>query len=477
MNKSTPVSPAVLALCLVLLMALVTGCPHNDYEVELTPRGNTLERQLTFYRADGVDSNGVPVYQKFPEDQLAAITKLYPPGQLKADGKRYIARAEFTKALPPDIGGAGSWTNFTSSLGNAAIYVERFRGNDDLATTSGERMEAADQLTDLLLGWSRMELGGESNYENLRRFLDEDFRRDLKNLTLYSWLQAVISPYHSKASEEFIFRFGQYLNERGYFTISQLPELFAVAASNDDRAMMRLVQRLIAKKMGALESDPTPQSLAFLAAKDAREASWEKFLVTSDFYHTRIKRWEAEVKLKPDLAKPSPAGVMGELFITLMDFRLGGADDHLVVKLNLSAAPIRTNGKWNESRHQVVWESELDEKEQTPRLPAFCYASWSTANESFQAEHFGKVILAGEELLQYGLWRAGRDAKHAGEWEAFLAGLKPDSTIIAALDAFRFSDEPAATTAKPDEKTDLASELPRALLKAALTKPPPNVTR
>lgn len=473
MKKSAPVSHRCLALCLVLLVALVTGCPRDYYNVELTPHGPTLERQLTFYRADGVDSNGIPVYKTFPEDKLAAIKKLYPPGSLKADGKRHVARAEFSNAMPPDVGGAGSWTNFTTSLGTAGIYAERFRGNDDFATTSAKRMAAADQLTDLLLGWSRMEMGADSKYENLRLFLDGEFRRNLKNLALYNWLQAVTSSYNPKAGEEFVVRFAQYLSERGYFKMSQLPELFAMAAREDERAIMRLIQRLVATKMGLPESDPIPQSLAFFADKEAFETSWDKFMVTTDFYRARIKQWEAEIKLKPDLAKPAPSDGMGELIAELIDFRLGGSDDHLVVKLNLPAPPFRTNGKWDEARRQVIWESELAEKEQTARLPAFCYATWSTANEAFQAEHFGKVILAGEELVHYCLGIASLSAKHAGEWETFLAGLKPDAAVVAKLDAFRFSDEPAATSAKPDDQSHLASELPRELLKSALTKTSP----
>jgi len=38
----------------------------------------------------------------------------------------------------------------------------------------------------LIIGWSRMELGRERNYERLRRFLDKDFRNDVKNLSLYA---------------------------------------------------------------------------------------------------------------------------------------------------------------------------------------------------------------------------------------------------------------------------------------------------
>jgi hypothetical protein len=113
---------------LVLLAVLLTGCSRNHYEIQLIPRGDTLERELTFYRAKGTDTNGVPVYQNFPEDQRAAIAKHYPSGTLHGDGRRHVVRGKFAGTMPADIGGAGNWINYTNSLGTAAIYAERFSG-------------------------------------------------------------------------------------------------------------------------------------------------------------------------------------------------------------------------------------------------------------------------------------------------------------------------------------------------------------
>lgn len=455
---------------LILLAVLATGCTRNYYEIQLIPRGDALERELTFYRANGTDTNGVPVYQKFSEDQFAAITKLYPPDSRQVDGQRHVVRGQFGGTMPPDIGGAGNWTNYTTSLGTAAIYVERFRGDDDFATTTERRLAAAEQMTDLLIGWSRTELGQEPRYEILHRFLDTDFRRDLKNLILYNWVREISAKSDPKRNEEIVIRFAQYLMERGYFKLSELPDFFAALIKNDDRAITRLIQRLVATKMGFSESDPLPECLVFLSDPAAVSASWEKYLLTTEAYQVHVQKWEQERKLNPDLEKPKPTDVTQELFLAALDSQLYGTSDQLKVKLALSAAPIRTNGKWDAAASQVVWEFDLDGAEKPTGLPAFCYASWSTANETFQQEHLGKVLLEGEPLLQYCLGLASLNAKHTGEWEAFLAGLKPDATIVAALDTFRFSDEPAATKSKPDDKTHLASEIPRELLKAALTK-------
>ena len=87
-----------------------------------------MERQLTFYRCDGTNTNGTPNYQPFPTNDLAAITRLYPPGSVDRTGECYVAKGEFAGAMPADVGGTGSYTQLRTSLGRAGFYVEQFRG-------------------------------------------------------------------------------------------------------------------------------------------------------------------------------------------------------------------------------------------------------------------------------------------------------------------------------------------------------------
>jgi hypothetical protein len=457
MNK-----PAILAL--IALAALVTACPRNQYVVELTPQAEGVERQLTFYREDGTDTNGAPNYQAFPDDQLLAIKALYPPDAVKADGKRFVARAVFSGAMPGDIGGAGNWISLKTSLGQAVFYAERFRGDDDLATTSAKRLLAADQLTDLLIGWSRQELGAEPRYENLRKFLDADLRRDLKNLGVYQWVGGMAEAFRAKASEEFVVRYGQYLLEHGYFKPHQLPEWFATLAQADSQRTWMLIQRLVADKLCLATNAPFPPSFAFLADEKTAQASFEKYLATTELFRVRLRQWEAERVEHPDAKEPKPGDLETELITVLLGWDLGGSEDHLTVKLALPSEPLHTNGKWDTAQQRVLWEADLGDKPERPQLPAFCYASWSEPNRSFQEAHFGRVLLAGEDLLQYCLWHASLSAPHAGEWDALLGGAKPDSVLTNLFDAFRFSDETSPTNS--------AAELPRSLLRAALTNAP-----
>lgn len=64
-----------LPFALALTAFLVTGCPHNDYTVELKPQGKVMERSLVFYCADGTNATtGAPNYSGFNTQELAMIT-------------------------------------------------------------------------------------------------------------------------------------------------------------------------------------------------------------------------------------------------------------------------------------------------------------------------------------------------------------------------------------------------------------------
>ncbi len=449
---------------LAALAALVTGCPHNDYTVELTTRGNVIERKLTFYRVDGTNTNGAPNYQSFPSNELAAITALYPPGLVTREGEKHIARAEFAGALPPDVGGAGSYKHFVSSVGSAGFYLERFRGNDDLAAEATNRLAAADQLADFVLGWSRAEFRHEPRYQNLRRFLDGDFRRDLKNLSLYLWAGDVSSLCKPEATEEFIVRFGQYLIERGYLKPEDALALVPTFSGDDSGRACLLLQALLAEKLGVSPASPMPKSLAFLADPETLQKSWDKFLSGTGAYRARLRQWEKERKLTPNAQKPSPSVVVDDLFSTLATSGSTAEDASLTVRLSLPSAPDHTNGKWDQTRSQVVWESSLESKESATRLPAFCYACWTTPDDKFQVDHFGRAFLHGDELLQYCAWRSGLDDLQAGEWEKLLSGLQPGAELTNALAAFQFSaTQPRSST---------AADFGKDLLKGALQQKP-----
>jgi hypothetical protein len=417
------------------LCALLTGCPSNDYTVELQPvAGGTIERTLTFYRADGINGQGVPAYQGFPSNELAAITGVYPAGSVKADGWKYTARGGFAGHLPSDVGGVGSYTNFVTSLGEAGIYVERFRGNDDLAGEITNRFHATDEITDLVIGWAGSEFSGEPGYKNLHKFLDQDMRKDLKNVVLYAWIGAIGD--NPETNAEPTFRIFQYFYEHGYLKLSDARDVYLLLEDEEDGGKdLSLLRRLLMEKMDIDPSAPPPKSFAVLDSADALEKSWENYLAGTDLYRAQLKEWETRKKSEPNLAAPKAADAADDLFTCLLsgDGDAGGVD-HLTVKLKLAHPPNYTNGQWQNG--EVVWSAELEEHRP---LPVFCYAGWSNPNVQFQEEHFGKTVLDEEDLSQYCFWQGTLSEKQAREWESFLENLKPGPELTNNLATFHFS--------------------------------------
>ena len=440
-----------------LLAVLLTGCPRNEYIVELKPHGNSIERTLTYYRVDVGESNNVNGYQPFPTVEMGEINSLYPANGVTNDGDRHSVHGVFTNAMPNDIGGMGAYTNLSTSLGSASFYVERFRGNDDLAGITEKHSKAADNLTDPILGWSKSELGAQPGYDKLAEFLNVDFRRDLKNLGAYWWEGNLVAGYSTNGAEEFMVRFGQYLVERGYLQIADMPVLFRSVTDKDGSKLGLLLQRLVARKMGMPDSQPLPASLAFLADNDAMGKSFDNYLTNSDSYRARLKQWEQDRKTSPDLQKPDPAGDEAK---DLVDFNLfGNPDDRLTVRLSLTLAPIHSNGRWDEAVKQVIWDTNIVDRTNLSRLPVTCYANWAEPAASFQKAHFGRAALTGDELTEYCLWRSSLDEKRAGEWDALLETLQPGNQLTNAITNFRFSGEPPSSDTNATSPSAFAREL------------------
>jgi len=489
---------AVLALAAA---SLLIGCDHNEYEIVITPKGGRMVRKLTVARLDTVSGDKGKErkeYKAFGREELAAIAAIYRapvPGR-KQD--RYVFEATFEGGTPQDVGGAGSYTRLATPMGSVHYYCERFRGSDDQAAGLQQSFQAIDRLLDILVGWLKSELGKEKDFDKLHTLLDRDLRKDLKNLSLTLWIgmsvPRIVNPDDKKAKEAIEevcqARVVQYMIERNYFQPSDVPGLFRTLAeavalkqaprraedkpkeadaqatstltAKQQEALRRVLKQLLSVKAGVRNEKLISKIASLLADDETALGSLLAYYAKTDHF-ARIKdEWKKE---KPPKAKekgqeePDPAEVLSDL---AQDCAPGeilsfGTDDKVTVRLNLPAGAFATNGSWDPKARQLTWAGRVKAREDLKpaasqkkdrALPMICYAAWSEENAEFQKRHFGKVILAGQELGEYCLWRKGLTKAEAAKWDQFLAGLKPDQTLPGKIKAFRFQPlKPGQTAA------------------------------
>ncbi|HAU38486.1 MAG TPA: hypothetical protein DCX07_12325, partial [Phycisphaerales bacterium] len=445
----------------MLVMTLFASCYHEEYTIEVTPRGPRMERSLVVVAVDGPAS--------MPDEEVSRLAGLYGRPAATEPTSRFAARGTFADRTPADVGGAGFYRQYATPMGCAYLYSERFRGDDDLQGQLARRLAATDQAVDLLIGWLESELKGKDGWDRLRAFLDGQFRADMRNLATYMWslrtaerliaLREATSsaPASAPAGQseqspdaDIGWRMAHYLAERGYLDAETLP-VFATLTRGDSpgvtKAALGALQRLAARKMGVGDAEPIPAALAWLGDIDRVRASLDKYVPT-----TKLYAGEQAEHRKDNPQADAPAG--SEVFLLAWSKGIAGAgpfgDTPDIVKLSLAATtcPGTTGGTWDAEGGRVRWELYIPQRGKTGEgLPALAYAAWAEPDEAFQKAHFGRVVLGGGELHRQCLWYHALPAAQRKEWDAFVAALTPGDGLAAKLAAFRFSTDAPETRA------------------------------
>ena len=432
-----------------LFLAGNTECSHNYYEIEMLPQGQELERKLTCSRPGYEDDK--EVLQLFDPQELEQIAALYAERLTKKEELKHSFRDKFLVSTPKDVGGEGSYLHLTTLLGSASAYSERFRGNDDQAARLQKSLDGVDRLVGYAQGWFSAELKTHPGLGRLMTFFDKRLRQDLRNLLVYTALGERLADFEPNAAEEMGLRVLQYLVERGYFRADQLPEIASdwYRAQLNEKApeMMARVQRLVAREMGIADSKPLPEALAFLADAERAEASLSEYLRTTPEFTKLMVESDAKDPEADPAIKPEPMALFTDLLLVeIFQIELG-TDDVVTVKLDIPAKPFATNGDWKAKPGRVEWlKKKIKGKS---GLPAFVYAYWSEPEVKFQKKRFGKVVLEGQNLGEYVLWRSGLGKQEGIEWDDFLKSLKPGKApeLLEKVAAFRFkSEEPQGKT-------------------------------
>ncbi|MEX2285552.1 MAG: hypothetical protein WD648_00605 [Planctomycetaceae bacterium] len=491
----------------IACVALLVSCKRGEYEISLKPTPEGLERTVKFgsTKTEGAaDSNthaanesDKQVVDKSDSPEIARLAAIYdsqPPKQV--GGRTVFAAKVFSGQMPQDVGGSGHYVRFESPFGAAVAYIERFRGNDDLHAQFEARPKAVDQFVDLGIGWFESEFGKEPGWPALKEFVDTTLRRDVQNVSMFSWsvlfLCGNTKTKDESAMAEIVLRACQYFVERGYVTYEELPALereIEDAERGNSAALVARFHTLFAAKIGKTQPSIPPETLSsFLLDEQRATESWRKYFEQTEFFQQRKAKLLAdqekelaairESKKGPkdvaaaeaamlDRQKKLPDGLIMELWLTAFApwFDLRGFD-RVKISLATNSLPVYTNGKWNAEEKRVVWSEAVkvpDEELSFPlNWPNFVFAIWDDPDANAQLRLFGSTAIQGKDLVDYCLWYHSLTADEKQQWETFVATLKPDSESRAKLKNFRFAGEPQ----KPKSGQPIANEGIKVLSKA-----------
>ena len=469
MNKSLRF--CFFAVSVVVL--LVGGCKKTYFDLELHPHGDTLQRTYS---------------SKFEAEEISRLSTVYghePVTEVieSPDGTTQLKHSfvgEFQQATPNDIGGSGFLLHCDGAMGSSSVYSEQFRGSDDLAGVLGRQEIAFNRLFDISILWLETEFDDSPDLPALLKLVDEDLRQDLWNLSLTMSTLIIVGTASDRGDEDvddrildqLVNRAIHFLIARGYFKPAQLPLITTMIVDGDDAQMFELFARALMNKMDLSPGDSLPPTLAALSAKpDEYGDSLDLFLESDERLFELISAWESESKTpkaEPMQVSEYVKDLLTEAFPT--EFHIFAGDgEFLRVDLHIPKAPYSSNGEWVDSG-VLQWRERLaSDDPRTASLPNTLFALWSEANDAFQEEHFGRVVLDDVNLGDYCQWRRELSKKQGREWDKFVKSLAPGEALVLALSDFKFKGESEwAAVAAGDSKirSKIASSVVSGIIKA-----------
>ena len=404
----------------LLLCAL--GCSQDKYEIELTPQDDKVKRELTYS-----NSNTSAFAQ-----EVKRIEKEYGA---KADWINESARLSDVVGprMPNDVGGYGGYKKWNSPMGSLTLYHDRFRGSHDYASQLKSRHEAVEDMGDLLVDWLGIELGHLPDWDKVKKFFEDDFRNDMHNLSIGIWQTGFQT---DNRNPESWFRLGQFLIEREYVELDQVPRL--IRSFQDGRFPLPLMESIRSRLNVHLGSTE--------AAKEATKI----FSGESEFGNS-FNRYVAKSDLIQDILLPKWSEIAGDklkkrdlvseiLYAAFWPPSAPMFSPTVVkVKLNSQLEPILTNGRWDSKAGTVDWDQEIGDAEQE-NVPGFAYSVVAQPDSNYQAKHFGIEILKGKQLANYVLWYNGLEQAEQKRIDDLINGIEPTSKIALELSKFEQTD-------------------------------------
>lgn len=465
MNR-TPIAFLLIAA----LACFFPACETQVFHIEMTPQGAAMARKIALH-PDPESLSAETESYKFssPEDQkrLAAIYH-----KIMRDSRGMPIRYEgvFSGKTPGDVGGAGHHMHFESALGAASLYMERFQGNDNLSDQLVRIQRSCDEAADLMIEFATERLGKHPKFPDLKKYMTTDVRRDLKNLALTFWAvraaEAIspapppvapdtpknsASPSAFKGEEAFFSRLWQYLLEHGYVTPEDTP-----STVGSRTFFASAIRRIVYKRLGLPLDHPATGELAFLSDEDSLSEALTEFI--DKRVEAKLAEWE---KANPGKAMEDAPDFKKHYHQLHFDM-IGGPGffhSHAVnVKLKLPAPPIFSNGYWEEKTSTLHFIRPIQGDQ---AIPTLLYAGWVDPNEKFQREHFGHLLLTGEDLFSYIDWYITLPDDLAAQWDVFVEKLAPGDETLKKLSDFVFERPARPPVAKPPRQNEEPDDLYR----------------
>jgi len=285
-------------LALLVIAAALAGCDEIVYKIELQPKGDKIIRTLTAWRSSSNAAGGKQNLKSLDAAELEAIAKAYSQAKPGDDVKKPTFTGTFAGVMPNDVGGAGRYNRFESKMGVASSYIERFRGNDRPGEVIEASLKAVDELTDILIGFLESQMGAKPGFAELRKFMNSELRKDLKNLSVYSymlsnpsrlnWLDAD-KDAQAVQQAEVLGRAASYLIERNYIKPSQLP-LFRrhVISDKDPKAGLPLIVKSLEARAGIPNKNMMPHLAALLTDGTKMQEAFSEYVKTTPQYKKAV---------------------------------------------------------------------------------------------------------------------------------------------------------------------------------------------
>ncbi len=244
----------------------------------------------------------------------------------------------------------------------------------------------------------------------------------------------------------------QYPMERDYLNLEEIPCLLQAASTDKHATVTRFVGGLVARKMGLDKDAPLPPALQIFRDPERLADSWRQYLAKTPEMRAFQQAWRAKQQ-DPEAMPPGVDDMFHEMVSRrLVEYSPLAVADHLRLTLQCPRQPYLTNGSWDAETMVVKWEKDV---QQGVSMPPVCHAFWAVPDAAFQTQHFGRIVLDGEELAKYVLWYDGLGQIEQIAWDNLVDKLRPGGRLVPQLEAFRFAGEKEGEATR----SDLAREL------------------